>query len=101
MNTLIALMFTTLLNAGTEKAKAVADTSVAQEYKVTQVIEHRQMFLVQKSTSKYLCRSLTPCFGLYTGEIVLFTKNPVSYNGQKIYYMDNAECRIDNCEPIF
>ncbi len=101
MNTLIALMLTTLLNAGTEKVKTVADTSEAQEYKVTQVIEHRQMFLVQKSASKYLCRSLTPCFGLYAGEIVLFSKNPESYNGQKVYYMDNAECRINNCEPIF
>jgi hypothetical protein len=101
MNNLINIMLTTLLNFGASTMDTAINNSEAKEYSVTQVIEHREIFLVQSGREKYLCRAMTPCFGLYKGEQVLFSKNPEWYNGQKVYYMDNSECRVDSCERVF
>jgi len=97
----MGLLAAVLVSNIVDSAKTEMKNSEITEYSVSQVISHRDMYVIQNETQKYLCRSLTPCFGLYKGEMVLFTKNPVSYNGDKAYYMDHSECRIESCERVF
>lgn len=96
-----ALLFTLLLNKSMDTAKTEIKETQMVEYSVSQVISHRELFTIDSDNHRFVCKSLTPCFGLYKGETAIFTKNPESYNGDRIFYMDNSECRIDYCERIF
>lgn len=95
------LVFSLVINASLNIAKTEAKSLEASEYTVSQVLSTRSMFLIELEYQKYICKSLTPCFGLYKGEKVLFTKNPEFYNGNKVYYMNDSECRISSCERVF
>ncbi len=95
------LIVSIMIETGLSVANTESKSYQATEYTVTQVLSTRSMFLIELGHQKYICKSLTPCFGLYNGEKALFTKNPEFYGGNKIYYMSNSECRISSCERIF
>ena len=94
---IFSIAFGNAINIANVEAKSLE----ASEYTVSQVFSTRNIFLIEMGHQNYVCKSLTPCFGLYKGERVLFTVNPESYHGNKISYMNDSECRISYCERVF